>query len=129
MTDAVATITAFLNAWGPTKGDLRGAYRDYLAEGAIWENVGLMTTKGVDEALTLMTQFEQSAGIWAFKVDILHIAGQGDVVLTERVDRRITKDGHVAKDGIRVMGVFEVKAGKITAWRDYFDTAPFLPKK
>jgi len=128
MTDAVATIAAFFDAWGPTKDDLQGALRDYLAEGAIWENVGLVTTKGPDEAVALMAQFEKSAGIWAFQVETLHIAAQGNVVLTERVDRRIDKHGNVAKDGIRVMGVFEVQDGKITAWRDYFDTAPFLKK-
>jgi limonene-1,2-epoxide hydrolase len=129
MTDAIATITAFLNAWGPTRDDLHGALRDYLADDAIWENVGLATTKGPDEAVALMRQFEKSAGIWAFKVDTLFIAAQGDVVLTERVDRRIDKHGAVASEGIRVMGVFEVRDGKIAAWRDYFDTAPFLGKK
>lgn len=125
MADAVETVTAFLNAWGPDNADLQGALRAYIAEGAVWENVGLVTTTGPDEAVALMAQFEQSAGIRAFKVDMLHIAAQGDVVLTERVDRRIDRHGNVADDGIRVMGVFEVRDGKIVAWRDYFDTAPF----
>ena len=28
---------------------------------------------------------------------------------------------------IRLMGIFEVRDGKIAMWRDYFDTLPFQP--
>jgi limonene-1,2-epoxide hydrolase len=54
------------------------------------------------------------------RFDVKHIVADGDVVLTERVDtfeiggRTIT---------LPVMGTFEVRDGKIAAWRDYFDLA------
>ena len=59
------------------------------------------------------TPFE--GGDWEIK----NIAASGDVVLTERVDKFIG-----AKSiSLQVMGVFEIKDGKIAAWRDYFDLA------
>jgi len=125
MTDATGTIVDFLGAWGPTKADLHAAFRRYLAPGAVWENVGLVSTTGPEEAIALLERFEQSAGIHAFDVETLHIASHGDVVLTERVDRRIDTEGRIHEPGIRAMGAFEVRGGQIVAWRDYFDTAPF----
>lgn len=53
-------------------------------------------------------------------VEILNLAVAGNVVLTERIDHLIF-DG-TATDA-RCMGAFEVSGDKITAWRDYFDSA------
>src|SRR5438445_11236372 len=53
-------------------------------------------------------------------IEIIHLAVADNVVLTERVD-------HIIFDGTtidaRCMGTFEVAGDKITAWRDYFDSA------
>ncbi|MBV1918313.1 MAG: hypothetical protein KUG65_09680 [Sphingomonadaceae bacterium] len=46
----------------------------------------------------------------------------GGTVLTERIDHMRDADGRTLMS-IRVMGTFDVKDGKIAAWRDYFDTA------
>jgi len=52
--------------------------------------------------------------------EILHLAVNGNVVLTERVDTFVRSAGSV---GLPVMGTFELADGRITAWRDYFDLA------
>lgn len=57
-------------------------------------------------------------------MDLLSIAQDGDKVLTERVDHLLGKDGEV-QNAIPVMGIFEVREGKIVAWREYFDITPF----
>jgi limonene-1,2-epoxide hydrolase len=49
-----------------------------------------------------------------------NIAANGGVVLTERVDILTGPWVHME---IWVCGTFEVKDGKITLWRDYFDLA------
>ncbi len=46
------------------------------------------------------------------------------VVMNERTDRFHLKSGKVAEAS--VMGVFEIRDGKIAAWRDYFDLAQFM---
>ena len=48
------------------------------------------------------------------------VVADGDVVLTERVDTFQMGDKTVA---LEVMGTFELRDGKIAAWRDYFDMA------
>ena len=53
---------------------------------------------------------------------MLHSAANGDVVLNERVDRFDMGGTEVS---VQVMGVFEIRDGKIARWRDYFDMASF----
>ena len=52
-----------------------------------------------------------------------HIAeGADGIVLTKRTDRFKISDKWLE---LPVMGVFELNAGQITGWRDYFDLAQF----
>ena len=54
--------------------------------------------------------------------DVLAIASRGNVVFTERVDHLTVAGKEVA---LPVAGVFEVRDGKIAAWRDYFDMGSY----
>ncbi|MDA0761874.1 MAG: limonene-1,2-epoxide hydrolase, partial [Proteobacteria bacterium] len=54
----------------------------------------------------------------------LNIAANGNVVLTERLDKFKMSGG---KDvAVPVMGTFEIRDQKIIAWRDYFDLNTFV---
>lgn len=55
--------------------------------------------------------------------DVLNIAGEGDVVFCERLDRTKSTQGDV---DLPCLGVFEMKDGKIHVWRDYFDMNTFM---
>ena len=82
----------------------------------VWDNVALGVHRGHDairEAVEGYVRRMDSA-----ELELLNIAINGEVVLTERVDHFIY-DGH--KIAARCMGAFEVTGDKITAWRDYFD--------
>ncbi len=54
---------------------------------------------------------------------ILREASAGPVVFLERLDRHRLADKWVE---LPVTGVFEVRDGKITVWRDYFDAETIL---
>ena len=54
---------------------------------------------------------------------ILRESAAGDIVFLERLDRHRLVDKWVE---LPVTGVFEVRDGKITYWRDYFDAATIL---
>jgi limonene-1,2-epoxide hydrolase len=54
---------------------------------------------------------------------ILREASQGPWVFLERLDRHRLKDRWVE---LPVTGVFEVRDGRITYWRDYFDAQTIL---
>ncbi|EFV12223.1 limonene-1,2-epoxide hydrolase family protein [Segniliparus rugosus] len=53
-----------------------------------------------------------------FDIALINVAQDGDVVLTERLDA-LRIGPFVAQ--FWVIGRFEVKNGRITVWRDYFD--------
>lgn len=58
---------------------------------------------------------------WEIEATIVTIAAMGDLVLTERVERFIHRKGTRPTFDLPVMGAFELRDGKITAWRDYFE--------
>jgi len=95
------------------------ALRPLLAEGAVYQNVGMPASTGVDAIVeNLGAQFSMFPDAYAF--EIVNIASDGPVVLTERLDYIQTPDG--AKPAVPVMGTFVVgDDGKITRWTDYFD--------
>jgi len=121
MPTPIETVTAFCAEWGKGPDALRAAIRDWFTADTVWENVGYAMTTGPDEAITLLQGFEAQAGVVAIVVDMLAIVADGGRVLTERIDRLIDAAGNEIK-ALRLMGIFEVADGKITAWRDYFDT-------
>jgi len=57
------------------------------------------------------------------ELQVLREASDGPVVFLERLDRHRLADKWVE---LPVTGVFEVRGGQITFWRDYFDAATIL---
>jgi len=119
-------VTRFLARW-VDPADFNQAFRDSFTPATVWENVGMATTTGIEEALALNASFEASLGAVAIRVENLAVAEVGNKVLTERIDTMLDRDGNAVLSA-QLMGIFEVADGKITAWRDYFDTASLLPK-
>lgn len=100
-----------------------GVYRKDLAsiealldEKVVYHNIGSEPAVGCEATLgALKFQFDMFDPI---EFRILNLAVDGDIVLTERVDL-VTANSIAAP--VPVMGAFEVRDGRIVAWRDYFD--------
>ena len=90
-----------------------------LSDDLVYENVGWPTIRGRARAVGLFRRMEGRAG---FEVKIHRIAAEGDTVLTERTDALVIGPLRLQ---FWVCGVFEVHAGRITLWRDYFDFFDF----
>ena len=58
---------------------------------------------------------------WDATLRVDNIAGAGNVVLTERTETFRHRTGTKPGFELPVMGTFEFRDGKITAWRDYFE--------
>ena len=55
--------------------------------------------------------------------EILTLVSAGDTVIAERVDRTVVAGKKV---NLPCCGVFEMRDGKIAAWRDYFDMGTYM---
>ena len=88
----------------------------YLTDDVVYHNIPLDPAVGIDATLAFIEGFFGMCD--GMTIENLHVAVRGNVVLTERVDT-FTVGELVAP--LQVMGTFEVRDGKISAWRDYFD--------
>ncbi len=113
------TVETFLYALQDEDFDAADAL---MADNIEWQNAGFPTIRGRRRITKI---FKSGKGRVGFEVKFHRIAAEGNAVLTERTDALIVGPLRVQ---FWVCGAFEVHAGKITLWRDYFDTLDFLVK-
>jgi len=94
------------------------ALRPFFPDDVVYHNIPMDPAVGLDATIGFIAGF--FAMCESMVIETLHLAVRDDVVLTERVDT-FTMGDKVAT--LPVMGTFEVREGKISAWRDYFDMA------
>jgi limonene-1,2-epoxide hydrolase len=111
--NADQTVTAFCDAL--TRGDLDGAMK-LVAEDCVYHNIPLEPVKGAAAIRQTVQGFLQMLG--SIQIETRRQVSSGDLVMNERIDT-FTPPGK-SRFGLPVAGAFEVKNGKIVAWRDYF---------
>ena len=102
----------------------QAAVRKHFTEDCVWQQSGLPTTTGPEEAAALLASLAESIGMASIDVEYRHVASGQDVVFTERLDWLVQRDGN-RMGPVVVVGVTEFRDGKISAWREYFDTSGF----
>ena len=94
--------------------------RDLFTDTTVWVQPGLPTTTGPDEAIAIVQSW--GSGFASYEVEIRHVASTADSVLAERFETFKHADGSIFL-ALPVVGVAEFRDGKITNWREYYDTA------
>ncbi len=89
---------------------------ELIDDNCVYQNVPYHTARGKKNIVKALQGMGKA--MTQFDVEMLHIVANGEVVMTERVD---TLGGRFFNVRLPVMGIFVVKNGKITEWRDYFD--------
>ena len=117
--DATALVLEFCEAFG--NGSAPTDLVEYFADDAVYHNIPVEPAVGREAILGLLNMFVTPAERVEFRVR--NIVANGDVVLTERVDVFHLPNATIE---LPVMGTFEVKDGKIAAWRDYFDLNTYM---
>jgi limonene-1,2-epoxide hydrolase len=111
---------AFIKAWEDR--DL-AAILDAVSEDCVYHNIPMAPLTGKEQIKTFCAPFLAMTSKIAWDVIAIAESAEGKV-LTERLDRFEFPNGKAL--AIPVMGTMEFDAaGKITAWRDYFDLADF----
>jgi limonene-1,2-epoxide hydrolase len=94
------------------------ALRPFFTDDVIYHNIPMDPAVGIDATIAFVEGFFGMCE--SMVIETLHLAVRENVVLTERIDT-FTMGELVAS--LPVMGAFEIRDGKISAWRDYFDLA------
>ena len=92
----------------------------YFTEDAVWWNSPWKPVEGRDAIREGLRRGAEK--MTALPWEIRHIVADAEVVMTERVDHFMFGSKQVS---VPCMGVFELRNGKITAWRDYWDLRQF----
>ena len=112
------TVTALIKANEARDID---ALLAVVTDDIVYENVPMGVMNGTEEVRAMLAPF--LAGAERVAWEVLEQVEQGDTVMNERVDRFWLVGDH--KVELRVAGVFKVRDGKVSVWRDYFDLAEF----
>jgi limonene-1,2-epoxide hydrolase len=93
----------------------------YFSDDAVYHNMPMEPAKGKDAIRKTINSFLPGSDKIEFK--ILHTASNGNIVFNERIDMFDIGEKRVE---LPVAGLFEIKAGKISLWRDYFDMQSYM---
>jgi limonene-1,2-epoxide hydrolase len=88
----------------------------YFTDDAVYHNMPMEPATGKNAIRATINSFLPGSDRIEFK--ILHTASNGNIVFNERIDMFDIGEKRVE---VPVAGMFEVRGGKITLWRDYFD--------
>jgi limonene-1,2-epoxide hydrolase len=111
-------VRRFCAAWSNFNPD---ELADYFTDDAVYHNIPMDPVTGPDAIKSFIVGFMGSVDKVEFRVR--NIVADGPVVLTERVDVFVLPQASIE---LPVMGTFEIRDGKIAAWRDYFDMKQFM---
>ncbi|HXN86664.1 MAG TPA: limonene-1,2-epoxide hydrolase family protein [Candidatus Binataceae bacterium] len=93
----------------------------YFSDDSVYHNMPMEPAKGKDAIRKTINSFLPGSDKIQFK--ILHTASNGNIVFNERIDMFDIGEKRVE---LPVAGLFEIKAGKISLWRDYFDMQSYM---
>lgn len=113
-------VSKLLDAWRRQAVD---EILEYFAEDAICHPMPMQPLVGKGAIGGGLKMIFSQVSVEEFRT--LHQLERGEIVMNERLDRFVMGDKRV---DLPVMGVFEVRNGKVAAWRDYFDAAALTPK-
>jgi limonene-1,2-epoxide hydrolase len=89
----------------------------FFSQDCVYHNIPMDPVTGPEAVRAVLNAFQQISDRWDWEVHHIAESSTG-VVLTERTDR-VYAGGQWLE--FPTMGAFEIKNGKITHWRDYFD--------
>jgi limonene-1,2-epoxide hydrolase len=125
MESPIELVRRFCAAWSADAGAAELAA--FFTNDAVYHNIPLAPVSGREAIAKNFASFIRpgAPGIETLHLRLINIAANGPVVMTERVDvfKLPTKSFE-----LQVMGTFEVRDGKISAWRDYFDLNQFTSR-
>ncbi|KAG0048925.1 hypothetical protein BGZ83_006191 [Gryganskiella cystojenkinii] len=125
MESPIELVRRFCAAWSDNLEPAELAA--FFTDDAVYHNIPLSPVTGREAIANNIATFIRPGkpGIKSIEFRVINIAANGPVVMTEWVD--VFKLPHKTFE-LPVMGTFEIREGKIFAWRDYFDLNQFTER-
>ena len=125
MESPIEVVRRFCAAW--SDNIVATELAAFFTDDAVYHNIPLAPVTGREAIAKNIASFIRpgAPGIESIQFRVINIAANGPVVMTERVDVFKLPDRSFE---LPVMGIFEVRDGKISAWRDYFDINQFTSR-
>ncbi len=114
-----ALVRGFLAAW--ERRDTEHIMRCWADDGA-YHALSIPPIVGREAFRRFVTRFEQVPG---GRLEIRRQVASDDVVMNERVDHLTFRGRPLV---VPICAVFEIRDGRIAAWREYYDPALFAAR-
>ena len=125
MESPIDVVRRFCAAWSANVATVELVA--FFTDDAVYHNIPLEPVNGKAAITNNISSFIRpgAPGIESIEFRVINIAANGLVVMVERVDA-FKAPGKSFE--LQVMGIFEIRDGKISAWRDYFDMNQFTSR-
>ena len=110
-------VRDFIAAW--SKLDVE-ALLEFFCEDGVYHNMPMSPVAGKAALRPFIGAFLN--GWTSTEWDVINLMSAGDVVIAERLDRTMIGDKAI---DLPCCGVFEMRDGRISVWRDYFDMGTY----
>jgi limonene-1,2-epoxide hydrolase len=117
-TEDERNVLQFFDDWARSDASLLA---QYFTDDAVYADIGEASReRGRTNIATYLANLFDRCSL---KIETLHIASRDGIIFSERVDYIRMKSGRTSD--IQVVGVMEMRAGKISRWYDYADQLTF----
>jgi limonene-1,2-epoxide hydrolase len=126
MDSPIEVVRNFCAAWSDDMG--ANELAAFFTDDAVYHNMPLAPVNGKQNIADNIDSYIRPGppGIERIDFRVVNIVADGPLVMTERVDTFTLSNTSFE---LPVMGAFEVRDGKINAWRDYFDMNQFISRR
>jgi limonene-1,2-epoxide hydrolase len=115
-------VTEFFSRWSASFEDLCDSFQEEFGPDMVWDQRPIPVIVGADDAVRALRRGRKRLGLETIDVEMVHLAVDGDVVHTQRIDTLRRADGSVLV-AAPVAGVLTYRDGRLVHWREYFDLA------
>ena len=122
-----AVVLEFFARWRPSFEEMAKAFSATMAPECRWEQRPMLVTRSLKQAQWFLRFSRRVLRLETADVEVLHVASEGEVVLVERIDHLLRRNGTLIAS-VPVVGVIELRDDQIVNWREYFNAVGLLPQ-